>query len=95
MTQVGKEGSHEAGWSLPRASLQRAHSEGPGTGEQKVHMRAQSRGVEGSLQGSTGCSEGCKTLVSRLSWKPKFRGIPCEFTDHSETSLVFSIKVSC
>lgn len=45
MTQVGKEGSHEAGWSLPRASLRRAHSEGPGTGEQKVYMRAQSRGV--------------------------------------------------
>lgn len=28
----------------------------------------------GPLQGSMGCGEGCKTLVSRLSWKPSFRG---------------------
>lgn len=48
MTQVGKEVRHEAGWSLPGASLQRAHSEGPvlpkDTGEQEVQMRPQSRG---------------------------------------------------
>ena len=43
------------------------------TGEQEVRMRAWGRGAR-PLQGSMGCGEGCKTLVSRLSWKPSFRG---------------------